>query len=273
MKLTRTGSEERLAAIRAVKPTAFSVSQSMVQLRAAFSSENCPPLWCATSIGETGWIFPPSKIRSGKYPASVAVGVGQDEQSAPAMSSARFSRREQARLWRVAQASKVPGDVGVSQGQVPFDVLAPHPFGADFVDDASDLGPEVPGVLLPCPVAGEAEGLAGIAGRDEMNSATPRSAVEGSKVVPDRRCSQGLVFHPAHESGRRMAFPLDESHSSIVGLGDVQAEIEAGISGAEGDAAEVVGFRGELGTKVHNASSIRALAWRSRSEGSQAVWN
>ncbi len=80
-----------------------------------------------------------------------------------------------------------------------------------------------------------------------MNAATPRSAVEGWKVVPDSSFSQGLVCHPRHESGRRMAFPLDESHSSISGLGDVQAEVEAGISGAEGDSPEVVDFRQEAG--------------------------
>lgn len=80
-----------------------------------------------------------------------------------------------------------------------------------------------------------------------MNAAAPRAAVEGFKVVPDSSFSQGLVRHPGHESGRRMAFPLDESHSSISGLGDVQAEVEAGVAGAEGDSPEVVGFRQEAG--------------------------
>jgi hypothetical protein len=92
-------------------------------------------------------------------------------------------------------------------------------------------------------LAGEAEGLAGIAGRDEMNAAAPRAAVEGSEIAPDRRRCQGRVFHPGHESGRRVAFPLNETNSPVGRLGDVQAEIEAGVAGAEGDSPEVAGFR------------------------------
>lgn len=45
-----------------------------------------------------------------------------------------------------------------------------------------------------------------------------------------------------------MAFPLDESHSSISRFCNVQPEIEAGIAGTEGDAPEVVSFRCEVGT-------------------------
>jgi hypothetical protein len=78
-----------------------------------------------------------------------------------------------------------------------------------------------------------AEGLTRITGSEEMKAAAPRSAIERSKVVPDSRLTQGLVRHPCHESGRSMALPLDETNSSISGLGDVQAEIEAGIAGAE----------------------------------------
>lgn len=80
-----------------------------------------------------------------------------------------------------------------------------------------------------------------------MNAAAPRSAVEGSQIVPYRRWSQGLVVHPRHESGRRVGFPLDVTHSAIGGLGDVQAKVEAAVAGAERQAAEVIGFGLELG--------------------------
>lgn len=128
-----------------------------------------------------------------------------------------------------------------------FDVLAPDPLRVHFLDNARDLRPEVPRIRFAGALARETEWLAGVAGSDEMYSAAPSSAVKGSKVVPDRRFSQGLVRHPRHESGRRMALPLDESHSSVVGFGDVQAEIEAAIAGAERDAPEVVSFRDEVG--------------------------
>lgn len=174
--------------------------------------------------------------------------MGQDEEAAPPVPSARFSRREQARLCSVAQLAKAVDDVGKAQGQVPFDVLAPNPFGLGFVDDAGDVGPEMPWIRVSTAVTGIAEWLTGITGRDEMNSPAQRSRVEGSQVVPDRSLTQGLVRHPGHESGRCMAFPLDESHSAVVRFGDVQAEIDAGVPGAERQSPEVVGFGAIFGT-------------------------
>ena len=56
---------------------------------------------------------------------------------------------------------------------------------------------------------------------------SPCAAVEAGKVVPDRRRRQGLVFHPGHEDGRGTGVPLDVTHSTVSGLGDVQTEIEA----------------------------------------------
>lgn len=81
-----------------------------------------------------------------------------------------------------------------------------------------------------------------------MNATAPRSTIEGSEVTPDRRLIQGLVRHPSHQSGRSMAFPLDETNSSISRFGDVQAEVEASIAGAQGEASEVTGFGDEVGT-------------------------
>lgn len=150
------------------------------------------------------------------------------------MRRARLSRCEQARLDAVTQALKLSGDLPKSQGQVAFDVLEEDPSGPDFLDDAADLGPQVAGIGLAPTSSGLAEGLAGIAGRDDMNAAAPRSAVEGSQIIPDRRRSQGLVVHPGHESGRRVGFPLDVTHSAISRLRDVQAEVESAVSGAQG---------------------------------------
>ena len=114
-----------------------------------------------------------------------------------------------------------------------FDVLEEDEPRADLTHDPSDLRPQVSGICVAAAMAGLAEGLAGVTGRDEMNAAAPRSAVEGSQIVPYRSWSQGLVAHPRHESGRCVSFPLDVTNSPIAGLGDVQAEVEAGIAGAE----------------------------------------
>tara|TARA_R110002012_G_scaffold16958_6_gene64464 strand:+ start:3508 stop:3774 length:267 start_codon:yes stop_codon:yes gene_type:complete len=88
----------------------------------------------------------------------------------------------------------------------------------------------VPWIGRATSLPGVAERLAGIAGSDEMNLSAPRSAVEGSQIVPYRRRSQGLVFHPRHERGRGVGFPLDVTNSSILGDGDFDTELEPAIS-------------------------------------------
>lgn len=173
--------------------------------------------------------------------------MGQYEEPPPKVRRARFSRSEDAREDRVTHAAKVSGDVPKSQGDMAADVLEEDPSGLDLADDARDLRPEVTGIRRSPTVPGLAERLTGVTGRDEIHAAAPWSAVEGSEIVPDSRRSQGLVFHPGHESGRSVGFPLDVTHSPIAGLGDMDAEVEATVAGAKGDAAERV-RRGRLGT-------------------------
>ncbi|MFA4952096.1 MAG: hypothetical protein WC585_14620 [Brevundimonas sp.] len=183
------------------------------------------------------------------------MGVGQNEQPLPYVRRARFSRREQARLDAVTQALKVSDDLPTSQGQMAFDVFEEDPAGADLAHDPLDLGPQVARIVFTAASAGLAEGLAGITGRDEMNAAAPRSAVEGSQIVPDRRRSQGLVFHPGHERGRSVGFPLDVTHSAIAGLGDMEPEVETAVAGAERKSPQIC--EGLLfGVKSHKARSL-----------------
>lgn len=114
-----------------------------------------------------------------------------------------------------------------------LDILTEDPLRLGLLHDAGDIGPEMPGIGGAFTPAGKTEGLAWITGSDEMNAIAPRSAVKGSQVVPDKRLTQGLVFHPRHESGRSVGLPLDESHSAISGLGDVQAEVDPAVARAQ----------------------------------------
>jgi len=137
------------------------------------------------------------------------------------------------------------------------DVLEEAPLGADFTHDPCDLGPEVARIGLALAMPREAEGLAGITGSDDMNAAAPRSAVEGSQIVPDRSRSQGLVRHPRHESGRGETVSLDMTYSSVSGLCEMQAEIQSSDTGAKADAAKVVmslgGMKSHTGRPFHRA--------------------
>lgn len=123
---------------------------------------------------------------------------------------------------------------------MPGDVLEEAPFGSDLAHDPGDVGPEVAGIVLPPAKPGKAEGLAGITGSDDMNAAAPRSAVEGSQIVPDNSRSQRRVRHPCHESGCCTCVPLDETHSAISGLREMEPEVESADPGAKAEAAKVV---------------------------------
>lgn len=182
------------------------------------------------------------------------------------MRTAHFSRCEQARFCAVAHAAKACRDLGKSQIDVPFDVFREDCGWPDFIDDPLDLGPQVTGIVPPASLSGEAEWLARITGSEDMNAVTPRAAVEGSQIVPDRRSIQRRVVHPRHESGRGMGFPLDETCSAISGLGDGDAKFEPAISGAQREAVQGVCPRG---TYNHNDLLLRRLSGRSE-KGSTA---
>lgn len=146
------------------------------------------------------------------------------------------------------------------------DILEEAPLGRGFADDAGDLGPEVSGIILAPPVPRQAERLAGITGSDDMNAAAPRSAVEGSQIVPDRSRSQGRVRHPRHESSRGETVSLDMTYSAISGLGDVKAEVETADTGAKADAAKIVMSCG--GMKSHTRRPFhRGLAAAGKGSG------
>lgn len=166
--------------------------------------------------------------------------MGHNEEPTPCVASAGFERAEQARFDRKAQSPKVPEDGVGSQRHMAFDVLEEAPFRVDVGNDAPDARPKVAGVIFPEPPSGEAEGLAGVTPSEDMNAATPRAAVEGGNVVPDRSLIQGRVCHPRHENGRREGFPLDVTNSAISGFGDVQSEFEPADAGTEGNSGEVM---------------------------------
>jgi len=132
-------------------------------------------------------------------------------------------------------------DIWESQMKMPNDVFTEDPLWAGLADDPGNVRPKVPGVGFSELLARKAERLARIAGSENIHSPTPRSAVEGAHVRPERSLIQGLVFHPGHESGRSMCVPLDEANSSVSGLGNAQAELKSAGPGAQGDSIKSLG--------------------------------
>lgn len=118
------------------------------------------------------------------------------------------------------------------------DILEEDEGRLDLADDAGDMRPEVARVVRAPALARDREWLARIARSDDVHSAAPRAAVEGSDIVPDNSLIQGRVFHPRHESGCGEGFPFDMAHSTISAECDGKPEIEPACAGAQGEAEE-----------------------------------
>ena len=163
----------------------------------------------------------------------VAFGVGQDEQPLPPVRRADFSRREQSFRNAEAQAFQLASDLAISEVEMIGDVFEEHPFGSALCDDPCNVRPQVPGIVRATALAGDAERLARIARREAIHDATPWPAVKAGNVIPDRCLIQDRLFHSRHEDGRGVGVPLDVTHSTVSGLGQLKPEVEASGAGAE----------------------------------------
>jgi hypothetical protein len=88
---------------------------------------------------------------------------------------------------------------------------------------ASDSG-SLPGV---------ADVLAGEPASDEIHDATPRAAVEGRNITPDRSRSQGTILHARRQYRSRIGVPLHETDR--VSAASLETEREAPAAGKQFD--------------------------------------
>ena len=156
----------------------------------------------------------------------VPLANGEDEETFALVRRADFRRREKACRKAVAHADQSAGDFGEAEAEMMGDVLEEDEGRVDLADDAGDMRPEMAWILAAEPSACDRERLARIARSDDIHRAAPRSAVEGSNVVPDNSLIQGRIFHPRHESGCGVGFPFDMAHSTKSGDGDGEPEVE-----------------------------------------------
>ena len=150
------------------------------------------------------------------------------------MRRADLSRREQARRRRIAQSPKLSQDGLEAEGDVPGDVFEEDPFGAAFLDDAGDVGPEVARIVGATAFASGAEGLAGISGQHDVKGAAEGAGIEAAQIVPDRRRAEIPGVLGRDEDGARPVLPFDEGAGVIAGLGEHEAQIKASAACAEG---------------------------------------
>ncbi len=151
----------------------------------------------------------------GQLPDELTIGVGQNEQALSDVRRADLCRAKDSRFNLVTHSEKVFPDVFEPEADMPENVFSEQERRLYFSEDSADVRPQVARVFLTEAFSGLTERLTWVSGSEEIHLSTPRPAVEGDKVRPDRRFIQGRVFHPGHESGRGVCVPLDEANSSI----------------------------------------------------------
>lgn len=114
------------------------------------------------------------------------------------------------------------------------DVFQEDPFGAAFVDDAGDVGPEVPGIVGAAAFPGRAEGLAGISGKDGVERPAEGPGVEAAQIGPDRGRGEVSRALGGDEDRPWPVLPFDEGAGVIAGFGEHEAQIKASAACAEG---------------------------------------
>ena len=160
--------------------------------------------------------------------------MGQDEDAQPLVRRTDFCRREQARRRRVAHAPKLSQDGFKTEGDVTGDVFEKDPFGGAFPDNPGDFGPEVPRIFGPAALPGGAEGLAGIAGEDDVESTAKGSGIETAQIIPDWRGCEVPGPLGCDEGASGISLPFDKSTGVEAWFGEHDAQIQASAARAEG---------------------------------------
>jgi hypothetical protein len=89
------------------------------------------------------------------------------------------------------------------------DVFEEAPSRLALSNDALEVGPEVVFTREPFSFARERIIGARIAAHETVNDSVQRRCDKGVHAIPDRRRRYGLLFHPTHEVGCGVHFPLD----------------------------------------------------------------
>jgi hypothetical protein len=175
---------------------------------------------------------------SGDLLSSFATGVGQssdakDEEPLSKVRSADFSRREDSRLNCIAHSSKGGCDFLKPDADESRDVFKEAEVGTAFFHDSDEMRPQIAGVCLAKSLASDGDRLAWESANDSMNLSTPRAAVEGCEIRPNRRVIQGFLFHARSQDFAGEAFVLNAADCSSSWHRQAEPEIESPGSGTE----------------------------------------
>lgn len=119
---------------------------------------------------------------------------------------------------------------------MPRDILEKAPPGLNLSDDASDVGPEVAGVVLALSLSRLGKRLAWVSGEHGVDMPSPRAGVECLEVVPDRGGREVSGPLPSDEGLPGVVLDLDVSGGGKARLGKLKAHVKSAAACAEGEA-------------------------------------
>ena len=114
------------------------------------------------------------------------------------------------------------------------DVFEEDPLRAALDDGAGDFGPEVPGIASAATLSGGAEGLAGISGKDNVESTAEGPGIETAEIIPDRGRGEVPGALGGNEDRAGPVLPFDKCAGVKTGFGQHDAQIQASAACAEG---------------------------------------
>lgn len=125
---------------------------------------------------------------------------------------------------------------------MPGDVFEEDPAGRGFVNDAGDVGPQVPLVACAFSLTGVRKRLARIARENDIHGSTPCPPVECCKIAPDWGWGEVSGSLGCDEGVLRVFLPLDKASGVEARLCEHEAHVETAGAGAETEAAEGSGM-------------------------------
>jgi len=120
-------------------------------------------------------------------------------------------------------------------GSKACDVLHEDEAGSHFANDAQEVVDEVALVLASELLAGDGVRLAGDPTSDEIHLSTPRAAVEGSQIRPDRRSIQLPGLHLLDQELAAESFPLQVTDRASAWYRCSDPQVESADPGADGE--------------------------------------
>lgn len=174
---------------------------------------------------------------------SDAVGVGQhreDKKAFPPVRSPNVLRREQSCLNIVPKPFEVQDNLVKAKPDVSRDVFKKADRRLDLPDNSTNLGPQVARIIPSTLSTGDTERLARVSRSDDIHDATPRLAVEGSQIRPQRRRIQKSLLHAARQDLGGERFPFNATDDASKFKDESKPKFASTASGAEWHDADEV---------------------------------